>query len=294
MQLVMAVVFTLLTWMLILEINKNLVPHGATIFETWMYGVLVGAFIIGFTVCRAWMIRVTMSHQTFRYKLRFLSKLFTFDEVIEYAESEEAKKHRVDFLGDRIDDDIVNPDRPESKIKGIFIVNEMYRFLMIVSAFTMNTAHGANDVSNAITSMNVTNYIWHKFKNGVPPEGTSRLPFGLASLGIALGLLTLGRPVLNTVGKKIIKLSFVVGFCAQMSAALSSIIASFYGIPVSTTYCMVGALVGIVVARKIPFCKYAFVADDQRQELDNYLEWQTFATGHLANPKIHESDMMKT
>jgi phosphate/sulfate permease len=170
------------------------------------------AFILGYLMSRVWMIHVAMRRKSLREKFVFLAKLCSFDEIILFSESEYAKVHRVDCLGEKIPLYIF--DRPESKISGIFIVTEMYRFLMVIAAFTVSLAHGSNDVANAITPLLVTQNSWYKYKNGTTKSSVSSSGFWLGSFGIAVGLITLGKPCMKTVGKKIIKMSYTVGFCA--------------------------------------------------------------------------------
>lgn len=112
-------------------------------------------------------------------------------------------------------------------------------------------AHGSNDVANAITPLLVV-----EAAHGNPE---SKDGYWVGSIGIALGLITLGRIVMDTVGKKVIKLNFVKGFCAQFATAIAVIIGSLLGLPLSTTHCMVGSLLGIVAAEKIKSVKYAYV-----------------------------------
>lgn len=81
----------------------------------------------------------------------------------------------------------------------------------------------------------------------------------MGSLGIAAGLLILGYKVMETVGKKVIKLNFVKGFCAQFATAVAIICGSLLGLPLSTTHCMVGSLLGIVLAEKLPFVRFAYI-----------------------------------
>jgi len=64
---------------------------------------------------------------------------------------------------------------------------------------------------------------------------------------------------METVGKNVIKLNFVKGFCAQFATAIAIIIGSLLGLPLSTTHCMVGSLLGIVAAEKLKCVKYAYV-----------------------------------
>ena len=63
-----------------------------------------------------------------------------------------------------------------------------------------------------------------------------------------MGLLSLGYIVMETVGKKVVKLDFAKGFTAQFATSVSIITGSIIGIPLSTTHCMIGALAGIILA----------------------------------------------
>ena len=80
----------------------------------------------------------------------------------------------------------------------------------------------------------------------------------LGSFGISLGLLTLGQRVMETVGKKVVKLDFAMGFCAQFASAIAVILGTLLGMPLSTTHCMVGALFGIILAKKVSIVKNVY------------------------------------
>jgi PiT family inorganic phosphate transporter len=73
----------------------------------------------------------------------------------------------------------------------------------------------------------------------------------LGGLGIVVGLATFGRHVIATVGKKITHLTPSRGFAAELAAATTIVIASGTGIPISTTHTLVGAVLGIGMARGI-------------------------------------------
>ena len=113
---------------------------------------------------------------------------------------------------------------------------------MIASACMVCLAHGSNDVANSISPLLVVLRV---------QQLDSSWAYKLGGLGIALGLLFLGQRVIETVGKNVIKLDFYKGFCAQCATASSIIIGSGMGLPLSTTHCMIGSLVGIVIAGKI-------------------------------------------
>jgi len=63
---------------------------------------------------------------------------------------------------------------------------------------------------------------------------------------------------METIGKNVVKLDFVMAYCAQFSTAICIICGSILHIPLSTTHCMVGAIFGIMAARKLAFVQRAF------------------------------------
>ena len=78
-----------------------------------------------------------------------------------------------------------------------------------------------------------------------------QLAYALGSVGIALGLLCLGFRVMETVGTKVVELDFAKGFSAQFATALSVNCGTIIGVPLSTTHCMVGSLMGLMLASKL-------------------------------------------
>ena len=121
------------------------------------------------------------------------------------------------------------------------LVSELYRYLMLVAAMMVCLGHGSNDVSNSISPLLVV---------FVAQGSDVQNAYLIGSLGIALGLLILGKSVMETVGKKVIKLDFPKGFSAQFATAFAVILGTVFGMPLSTTHCMVGSLFGLVLASK--------------------------------------------
>jgi inorganic phosphate transporter, PiT family len=115
----------------------------------------------------------------------------------------------------------------------------------VLSACFVAFAHGSNDVGNAIAPLAVINYIQETAK--VP---INYLPIPLwiliiGGIGIVAGLAIWGEKVITTIGEGIIPLKPSSGFCAEIATATTILLASRFGLPVSTSHALVGAVVGI-------------------------------------------------
>ncbi len=127
-------------------------------------------------------------------------------------------------------------------------VEKIFAYLQVLSACFVAFAHGANDVANAIGPMAA---IFSTLKNGIVSY-ESVIPLWLLAFGgagIVLGLMTWGWRVIETVGKKITELTPTRGFSAEISAATTILLASKLGLPISTTHTLVGAVLGVGIAR---------------------------------------------
>lgn len=89
----------------------------------------------------------------------------------------------------------------------------------------------------------------------------------IGSVGIALGLLCLGHVVMETVGKKVVKLDYPKGFTAQFATAVSVNCGSIFGMPLSTTHCMVGSLLGLIIAQKFDLVKSVYPDEEKKTEI---------------------------
>ena len=130
-------------------------------------------------------------------------------------------------------------------------VERVFGVLMIFTACSMAFAHGSNDVANAIGPLAAINSVIQS--GGVFAE-QSALPMWillLGAAGIVAGLATWGYRVIATIGRNITELTPSRGFAAELAAATTVVIASGTGIPVSTTHTLVGAVLGVGIARGI-------------------------------------------
>lgn len=127
-------------------------------------------------------------------------------------------------------------------------VERIFKVLQVVTACMLSFSHGSNDVSNAIGPFAAMYSMW--VNNGSLASMVSIPPWVLVlgGLGISTGLGLFGRPVMETVGTKITKLRPTMGFSVELSTALTVLIASELGLPVSTTHTLVGCIVAIGLA----------------------------------------------
>ena len=129
-------------------------------------------------------------------------------------------------------------------------VERVFAILMIVTASAMAFAHGSNDVANAIgpvaaiVSITSTGEV---LQEAAVPTWV----LFLGALGIVVGLATFGFRVMATVGRNITELTPSRGFAANLAAASTVVLASATGIPISTTHTLVGAVLGVGLARGI-------------------------------------------
>ena len=130
-------------------------------------------------------------------------------------------------------------------------VERVFAVLMIFTACSMAFAHGSNDVANAVGPLaavvNVVN-------SGGDIASKSAMPSWILLLGgagIVFGLATYGFKVMGTIGRKITELTPSRGFAAELGAAATVVFASGTGLPISTTHTLVGAVLGVGLARGI-------------------------------------------
>ncbi len=127
-------------------------------------------------------------------------------------------------------------------------VEGIFRKLQVITCCYVAFSHGANDVANAIGP--VAGIIPLASTGELNP--TAQIPLYLLALGgfgIALGCITWGRRVMETVGKKITSLNHTRGFSVEFAAATTVLVASKLGLPISTSHTVVGAVIGVGIAR---------------------------------------------
>lgn len=127
-------------------------------------------------------------------------------------------------------------------------VERIFRKLQVGTSCYVAFAHGANDVANAIGPVAAI----IPLANGLSIGSQVMVPtwlLALGGVGIAFGCLTWGRRVMQTVGKKITNLTNTRGFSVDFGAATTVLICSKMGLPISTSHTVVGAVIGVGLAR---------------------------------------------
>nr|WP_221192014.1 inorganic phosphate transporter [Microbulbifer rhizosphaerae] len=129
-------------------------------------------------------------------------------------------------------------------------VERVFAILMVFTACAMAFAHGSNDVANAVGPLAAIVNTVQTGAVGAKATMPSWILL-LGGAGIVVGLATYGFKVMATIGRKITELTPSRGFAAELGAASTVVLASGTGLPVSTTHTLVGAVLGVGLARGI-------------------------------------------
>ncbi len=134
-------------------------------------------------------------------------------------------------------------------IDGLFVIP------LIIGACFLSFAHGANDVANAIGPLAAIN----EAVRSAEIASKAAIPLwvmGIGALGIAVGLALYGPKLVKTVGTEITELDMIRAFCVSLAAAITVIIATHFGLPVSSTHIAVGAIFGVGFLREALTYRY--------------------------------------
>lgn len=129
-------------------------------------------------------------------------------------------------------------------------VNRLFRMPLIFAAAIMSFAHGSNDVANAIGPLAAIVQIVTQYQGVALPALVPFWVLLVGALGIAGGLLLFGPRVIRTIGSELTELDNLRAFSIALASALTVILASVLGLPVSTTHVVVGAVLGVGFLRE--------------------------------------------
>jgi PiT family inorganic phosphate transporter len=129
------------------------------------------------------------------------------------------------------------PNRPKS-------LKKLFSIPLVLSAALLSFAHGANDVANAVGPLAA---IVHAVQDGGASDRVT-IPVWvmlIGGVGLSVGLLLFGPKLINLVGSEITRLNAMRAYCVALSAAVVVIIASWLGLPVSSTHIAIGGIFGV-------------------------------------------------
>jgi PiT family inorganic phosphate transporter len=130
-------------------------------------------------------------------------------------------------------------------------VSMLFELPLIIAAGLLSFAHGANDVANAVGPLAA---IVAAVESGSAIGAKVHLPFWvllIGAVGISVGLGLFGSRVIRTVGEQITKMDAIRAYCVALSAAVTVLVASALGLPVSSTHIAVGAVFGVGWLREL-------------------------------------------
>jgi len=141
-------------------------------------------------------------------------------------------------------------------------VESIFAYLQILTACFVAFSHGSNDVANAIGPLSAGYQAIREGKVALT-AGVPAWALMLGGVGIITGLATWGWRVIRTVGERITELTPSRGFAAEFSGAITILFASIlpFGLPVSTTHILVGAVLGVGLARGFGALNFAVLRD---------------------------------
>ena len=130
-------------------------------------------------------------------------------------------------------------------------VANLFTMPLVFAAGLLSFAHGANDVANAVGPLAA---IVSAAQSGLADAGKVPLPFwvlAIGAIGIAIGLALFGPGLIRVVGQKITKMDTIRAYCVALAAAITVLIASALGLPISTTHVAIGAVFGVGYLREL-------------------------------------------
>jgi PiT family inorganic phosphate transporter len=189
------------------------------------------------------------------------------------------------------------PGLPDSKVG----VNELFTAPLIFAAALLSFAHGANDVANAVGPLaGIYDAI---VTGGLQPQ--TAIPTWVmlvGALGIVLGLALYGPRLIRTVGSEITELDKTRAFCIAMAAAITVILATQLGLPVSSTHIAVGGVFGVGFMREYTKVSYSRMveeikfryANDSPGEVEAFLMRFEAARVHERSQMLRELKKLKS
>lgn len=153
-----------------------------------------------------------------------------------------------DIVSSQSEKSVIAGDVEEIHARAIHFDNKtefLYTFLQVMTAASASFVHGANDVANAIGPYATIFQIWN---SGDLPAKKAAVPLWILAFGgagIVVGLWTYGYHIMRNLGNRVTLMSPARGFSMELGSVITVIMATRLKLPVSTTQCITGAIVGV-------------------------------------------------
>jgi solute carrier family 20 (sodium-dependent phosphate transporter) len=118
-----------------------------------------------------------------------------------------------------------------------------FKLLLLCNAALESFAHGANDTANCTAPFSAVYLIYQRGLDSCHEPESGEWIMALAGFFVALGVITFGKNVIETIGKQLTLVDFHRGFCIEFSSCVTVVLATMMGLPVSTTHCQIGSVV---------------------------------------------------
>jgi sodium-dependent phosphate transporter len=171
----------------------------------------------------------------------------------------ERRPSRVESFADEYAKDIVdarkkiNPHRGEMEPEDLVDLENadrkdvlyMFRYLLVFNAVLESYAHGANDTGNATTAFAASIALYRDGLDTCSKPESYQWIMALGGGFVGIGIIVMGWRVMRTIGENITSVNYQRGFCIEFGSTLSVVIATLRELPVSTTHCQVGGVIGV-------------------------------------------------
>lgn len=257
-------VFVILTFVLIfkglksLNLDLSLGQATAVACGIGLVASLISAFLVRYVKTDGVTMPVKSFHETSvsralrkaRKHLRRIKIQAEDDHAVEAQEILDSLDGLADKINQEQEGQQKDQHQPSEQASQHAAVERIFVYLQILSACFVAFAHGANDVANAVGPLAA---IMATAKHGMIMAESTVDPriLLLGGVGIVFGLATWGWRVIETIGKRITELTPTRGFAAEFGAATTIVLASKLHLPISTTHTLVGAVLGVGLARGI-------------------------------------------
>jgi len=187
-------------------------------------------------------------------------------------DDDDEKQERKDKLWNEI-----NPENPEELTK--WKADKIFVLLQMLTSVMVCFARGANDVSNGVGPFAAIYDLYDNPDGHINTSAPVELwALAIGGVGIGIGLLVLGRRVIKAVGDTITTLSPSRGICIEMATALTVLVCSALGLPVSSTHTLVGSVFGVAVYKEVQqYLQNQDIKSPKQPKVKN-IQWKNIIT----------------